>query len=559
MLMIKKVQLTTVLLALFAAGVVSKSCFTYFEEDSELGRGLGQWNKCSKSEAYFPWGKFLNSQGNNNCLDRRSSSSGHRQSPINIQDWKQCVQADNDDNHRHWTQHGNCTLNNVTFDIKPWGLLMTWPIPASGQNPETNPCVKPSVDSSGGYPLPFYANYLSLVSPSEHQINGVQFDAEINIAHFIDGTDIPMIFSVLAKADDSYPDNPALEPFLREWEQVHARTRQLCEPDMKHCSTTAIQLETGYLQQDKTTGNSNDGKGIMFDLVAPIEYDLVIKAFDVNVRSQSSSNLHTFRVYIRRKGNSGGSHIGYETNSLAWSEISRVPVFGMGAHQPSRLTLERPILLPKGQTLGFYIVHVNDDDQYNGNVGSLLKGDVLKFDGMLTVLVGSALGGPSSNATDFTEVKPNRGFSGNVYYSVCVRDGSSYLITDPSNKAGLAVPYTIERLSGNGYNYLGCFRTGGDRMSFVGSGLTSSECADKCRDLGKPFFVKRDGGACYCTDGEYSYNGQADKCECGSTDMVVGYNKQCVFSVMLLYMGECLIIILQTIILVVWDFFNFNL
>jgi len=520
--------------------------FTYFEEDSAIGQGLKNWGSCPTSAAYFPWAKFLNDQYGNDCADMRSSSSRHLQSPIDIYGWGQCQNADNDDNHRHWTNHGDCDINDVIFEIKPWGLLMTWPMPYSNQNPETSPCKKPIMDSSGGYGESFYANYISVVSPSEHTIKGVRFDAEINIAHFNYGTNIPMIFSILARADSSYPDNPNLEPYLREWDRIHARNRERCEPALQHCPTTAKQLVTGYLDSSKTTGESMDGKGIMFDLKAGSSYDVAIKGFDINVRNQDSS-AHRFKVYVRKVGSSGGTHIGYEQNSSAWTLICQdVYVYGMGAHAPSRLTLDLPYLLRRGETLGFYLHHINDNDLYNANVNGLQKGSLLKSDGTLSVIVGSAMGLSSGSSAEFTDVQANRGFSGNVYYAICDGNGSNYYIINPYDKSGLELASSIEQLSGNGFTYIGCFQTGGNGMIYQASSLSSSQCAQKCRDVGIPFSVRRDGGICYCTHEEYAGNGHADKCSCRESDMYVGSNKQCVYRVMPQYKGKTITQFVQT-------------
>jgi hypothetical protein len=429
--------------------------FTYFEEDNELGRGVSNWDQVNGQYKYFPWDQHLRSQDGNDCRDRSSSSMSHRQSPINIKGEQGCGQADNDDDHRHWTIHGDCTLHDVMWTIEKWGLLMTFPFKA-GENPEHTPCGHPMMDSSGGYGDAFYANYVSLVSPSEHSIDGEQFDAELNIAHFNYGTKLPMIFSVLAKADSSYPDNLILEPYLREWERVHADNRQKCEPKLKHCPVTASLLDTGLLSQ--TTGNNKDSKGIMFDMRAGSNTDVAIKAFDVNVRNQGG-HKHNFRVFARdiNNGATTGTHSGYETNSQAWTEISNVHIFGMGDNKPSRLTLDIPYLLKKGQQIGFYIYQENDNDLMNAAVSGT-TGQVQKSNSDLTLYVGTVIGDSSGDYDPFRGTKyANRGFAGNVYYSKCnlpsYGAGSSYTINAHmanGQEAGLELSQSIDKLSDNG-------------------------------------------------------------------------------------------------------------
>jgi len=114
------------------------------------------------------------------------------------------------DTHRWWTNHGTCNWNDLKWDIKPWGLLMTLPMPTDdSKNPEKKPCIKPNLDTSGGYHDRFYANYISVKARSEHLLEGKQYDAEINIAHFRfyedkkpfgdDNDDATLILSILGE------------------------------------------------------------------------------------------------------------------------------------------------------------------------------------------------------------------------------------------------------------------------------------------------------------------------------------------------------------------------
>jgi hypothetical protein len=455
-----------------------KNAFTYFEKDSDLGRGVGNWDEVSSDYQYFPWEGSTTSS--NRCKDRRSSFRSHRQSPIAIKskNANDCESADNDDNHRHWTAPGTCTLNDVTWTIEPWGLLMAFPQSSTGRS-----CHPPIMDSSGGYGDAFIANYVSVVSPSEHYLDGEQFDAEINIAHFssVHGSKIPMIFSVLARADASYPDNPILEPYLREWDRIHAQHREKCETskvssqsrhgrELKHCPvTTANQLSTGG-QFTQTTGKKRDSSGIMFDMMAGNNVDVAIKAFDLNIWSKGEHS-HTFRVFVRdnQKGQKG-THVGYETSSSAWSEISSsrnaIHLYGMGENKPSRLTLDIPFLLKKGQgKLGFYIFFDNDNDLLNADVNNKRTGQMqASSDGdELILFVGTVVGDDSGDYGPFQgRTYSNRGFAGNVYYNKCdlaIAGGTAgsgeYSMISAQNgqnnsKAGLELPQSISKLSGDG-------------------------------------------------------------------------------------------------------------
>jgi hypothetical protein len=88
------------------------------------------------------------------------------------------------------------------------------------------------------------------------------------------------------------------------------------------------------------------------------------------------------------------------------------------------------------------------------------------------------------------------------------------------------------------YNYIGCFNKGGDGdLTYMDSGNTNEDCSNKCRNTGSKFFVRRQGGKCYCTDGEYAYSGHADNCSCDQASNIGGDEKQCAFRVMPTYLG----------------------
>ncbi len=128
------------------------------------------------------------------------------------------------DKHRWQTEHGTCFWTDLTWEIKPWGLFMQFPMPESG-NYEDMPCRKPSINSSGGLVDRFYATYLMIKAKSEHFLFGKQYDAEISIGHtryyeedqpFMDPNNRSIFMpSILVNANDTNGDNPILEPYLR--------------------------------------------------------------------------------------------------------------------------------------------------------------------------------------------------------------------------------------------------------------------------------------------------------------------------------------------------------
>jgi len=51
-------------------------------------------------------------------------------------------------------------------------------------DPSKDPCKKPKINSSGGFGDPFFMNYMSIKTKSEHYLKGQQYDAEITMSFF---------------------------------------------------------------------------------------------------------------------------------------------------------------------------------------------------------------------------------------------------------------------------------------------------------------------------------------------------------------------------------------
>jgi hypothetical protein len=165
--------------------------FCYYEDRSEAAEhschGLQDWDEVDRDEYYWDWNRFFKrSMPTNHCewnpKGDSSSSSNHNQSPINLSNNnKNC----DDDKHRQVTKHGDCKWQDLSWEIEPWGLQMTLPMPSDeDKNPERAPCTKPNFDSSGGFRDLFHMNYLMIKTPAEHTFEGKTFDGEIQMGFF---------------------------------------------------------------------------------------------------------------------------------------------------------------------------------------------------------------------------------------------------------------------------------------------------------------------------------------------------------------------------------------
>jgi hypothetical protein len=148
-----------------------------------------------------------------------------------------CNGTSPNDKHRWQMDHGDCSWTDLTWEIRPWGLLMQFPMPESG-NFEHAPCRKPNINSSGGLADRFFATHITVKARSEHFLLGKQYDAEINIAHtryydeehpFLDpNNETVFMASILVNANETNGDNPIFEPYLREWMRVYENVT--CNP-----------------------------------------------------------------------------------------------------------------------------------------------------------------------------------------------------------------------------------------------------------------------------------------------------------------------------------------
>ncbi len=132
-------------------------------------------------------------------------------------------------------------------------------------------------------------------------------------------------------------------------------------------------LTTGFL-------GGNNGKGIMFDVVAKSSLSLVSLQL---APSAGFPGLRTFDVYTR-----SGTHVGAEGNAAAWTLIRRVSFHSDGNRTPFEVELPRPIAMAKGSTRGFYIIALSGGVLSYSNGGPEGVGNVEASDAHLTILKG---------------------------------------------------------------------------------------------------------------------------------------------------------------------------
>ena len=126
---------------------------------------------------------FIPYNGSQNmCLDCPASGGwtkkecrSHEQSPIHLYfntTARECI-----DRHLMRYYAGECKLEDMDFQILPHALRVFQPQePCSGRR-------NPSIDFSRGYPNPWMLSFTDISIPSQHKIDGKQYDAEVILSH----------------------------------------------------------------------------------------------------------------------------------------------------------------------------------------------------------------------------------------------------------------------------------------------------------------------------------------------------------------------------------------
>jgi len=139
--------------------------FSYKEKSSVSPK---KWDTVEAEEnEWKKWRKLNTSK--NEC-----GSSSNKQSPINLTKKTKC---EGRFDHRMYIDRGNCALHDIQFEITPYSLKGTYP----------KGCRRPSIDISNSF-HDRYASTFELKVPSEHTIEGKQYDAELYVSH-VDNVD----------------------------------------------------------------------------------------------------------------------------------------------------------------------------------------------------------------------------------------------------------------------------------------------------------------------------------------------------------------------------------
>lgn len=186
------------------------------------------------------------------------------QSPINLIPNHYCKE-----HHQIRTRRGDFSFSDIDFRIMPNALRMEFPRKLKVIENATE-VVKypPAADASDGWPrIPL--KHVEIKIPSEHQIYGKQYPAELTIVHVAE----KRVLSIAMMLDDSEnKKNNKLQVFMNEWEEEYEKReyecnnstgRKLASPFVKYQRKrprqTAAQLEEIFGDNADSSSRSLNG------------------------------------------------------------------------------------------------------------------------------------------------------------------------------------------------------------------------------------------------------------------------------------------------------------
>lgn len=198
--------------------------------------------------------------------------------------------------------------------------------------------------------------------------------------------------------------------------------------------TALAEITAKQLAVSSAAGNSN--AGIMFDVTALLPGK--IKGFQVNLVSGPAN----FEVYYKT-----GTHVGFETNSAAWTLAGSSTGIAMG--NPVDIGVNLNLDIVAGQTLAFYVTCSSPNVIAYSN-GSA-TGTVSAADDYLQVKEGTG------KAYPFGTSNANRIFNGTVYYepgvsSITWSNGATGFSTNITPTEGTVVAADITFANGSTFS-----------------------------------------------------------------------------------------------------------
>ena len=167
------------------------------------------------------WNQLTSQQGQGGPLigPNECGAGNVRPSPINLFANSICV--DNEEMLPRQIADTDCSKDNITYAITPYGLKAYYP--------NNTACVRPTLQLDN-FANPFLLVWMELHTRSEHATDGRRFDAELQLVHTGTGQNAAemAVISILIEAD-ARADNAEFQQLLDGWQQVSNDETTQCD------------------------------------------------------------------------------------------------------------------------------------------------------------------------------------------------------------------------------------------------------------------------------------------------------------------------------------------
>ena len=180
-----------------------------YSYDLEATNGPNEWAQVDTvtNEGEWDWYNYghpifdLNI-GFNEC------GEGVRPSPVNL--FQDSLCTDTHEIRTRQSQDGDCTRDNISFELTPYGLKAYYPWY------ENEPCLRPTIQMDGFED--FILVWLELHVRSEHVVDGRRYDAELQFVHMGTGVNNGEMAIVTVLIDSSAKrDHAEFQWMLNQW------------------------------------------------------------------------------------------------------------------------------------------------------------------------------------------------------------------------------------------------------------------------------------------------------------------------------------------------------
>ena len=231
-------------------------------------------------------------------------------------------------------------------------------------------------------------------------------------------------------------DNPIIQPYLDKWQEEHNRVYKDClqtfgpdpslglravsptvspAPSMSVVTSAPTCLISSIDSMTPNTESVERNNGLMFDVHSVVPSTIAIQEMDINIWNTDTQSISIYAM------SGSWQTADAVTNQDVWTLVGLFQVIGNGKNNPTRVTLDSPILISPQGTAGVYIIQTTNDDLYSTLKTAADLGSVSQSDGKIQLLVGQQVGGEIPFQAD--EVTPGFSFNGVLYYTACGAEG----------------------------------------------------------------------------------------------------------------------------------------